>query len=339
LASRSGRSQRPERVGFTLIEVIVVLAIVAVLVALLVPAVQRVRLAGDRARVRSELTGIQMAATGFGTNVAAGAGQPLVSVSPSLTHPSGKFRLCTSYLDPATGKPMTEQVEYIDPADGKKKVKVRNWPEIDYLMQVFTYLNVGDTGLRVTIDASGIATGNYTTGVTVPPSKPVLLDGNQALMFWLTGGTPLEFQGFCNNPAQPFTPLRPMKPGDLPEKRKGPFLEVMIGKMTNKAGVVDGRFRDPWGTPYAVFGQPNAQKDYPDVVYADPDDATNTCKAYKSPTGWYNKGGLQIISAGYNRRFGPGGDYTAGVGPWGGSEAGNDDLANFKKDQLGAPGD
>ncbi len=160
-------------------------------------------------------------------------------------------------------------------------------------------------------------------------------------MFWLTGGTLTEFKGFSNNPARPLSPAKPFGAGREPEKRKGPFMEVNGKKFTNaKSGVMDGRLRDPWGTPYAVLGAIRVGQDYhPEVTYADFEDPTNKLTAYFTATGYYNKGGVQIISAGPNRRFGPGGKYTPGADEWATSKTGGDDLANFKKDQLSADGD
>jgi hypothetical protein len=120
-------------------------------------------------------------------------------------------------------------------------------------------------------------------------------------------------------------------------------MEVVASKFRNAAGVLDGRLRDPWGTPYAIFGSTKsevANGDYNDqVVFVNYLDPANTVRAYRGPASGYNKGSIQIISAGPNAKFGRGGLYTPGLNDWLTTGPGGDDLSNFKSYPLASDND
>lgn len=280
--------RRHHRAGFTLIELLVVIAIGTLLMALLMAAVQKVRDAGKRTDARTEIAGLTMAAQAFAMEMKA---VPCLSGGG----PNGEFRLCTKYTD-AAGNLLL-------------------WPEVDFLLTAFPNINRDDNGLRV-------------AGVAVPNSAPILLDGNQALIFWLSGGEILQYQGFSLNAARPFTASTAPA-----EKRKGPwafpnskYLEV------NGSGVRTGRYCDPYGVPYACMGYRADLKDYPAL-------ASFGVAPFRDPSRGntlYNASTIQVISAGRDKTFGPGGAFAPGQGSYAPNQPGGDDLANFKTGILGA---
>jgi hypothetical protein len=169
-----------------------------------------------------------------------------------------------------------------------------NEPETIYLKSVFPYLNHAQTDL-----------------------PDLDLDCNQTLVFFLTGGPVTKFTGFSKNKAHPF-----VEGGE----RIGPFLDGPSFRFD-----ADGRLLDVWGSPYMYFAYDPTIGTYPAVTYT----YNATTVAHYTQRGKALKlKGYQIISAGPDRLFGPGGEWTPGSGAWAAGEPGADDMSNFNEGDL-----
>jgi prepilin-type N-terminal cleavage/methylation domain-containing protein len=184
-----------------------------------------------------------------------------------------------------------------------------DYRELDLLKRMFPQMDLSNNGLPMPTDAE------------------VVLNPNQALLFLLTGGTLLKYQGFSNNPKRPFTPPTAR------EIRKGPWLQV-TPKMIQVASNGHAELVDPWGTPYIVFaatkGKPN---DYEFDMRGNRQEWSLgyvTVRPYQYGGKYLNENGFQLISAGRNRRFGPGDTDFPATTP-----DGDDDQANFSRSILG----
>lgn len=101
-----------------------------------------------------------------------------------------------------------------------------------------------------------------------------------------------------------------------------------------------GSYLDPWGTPY-VYISGIALADLPDPI------TRSMVTQYGMGIQPYTLSGkwprsnpsaptpYQILSAGPDGLFGPGGAYTPGIGAWAAGQPGADDLASFRDLPLG----
>jgi prepilin-type N-terminal cleavage/methylation domain-containing protein len=167
-------------------------------------------------------------------------------------------------------------------------------PELYYLKQAFPQLNPSNTNFpNLTLDTS-----------------------NKVLVFFLTGGPPMNYKGFSNNARFPYTAP------SAGEQRKGPYLEVQPGKHLDASG---WELIDPFGTPYVYFAA------HRKTGYNGQSALGGALVPYRTSTDYVNPKGVQIISAGRDQVFGPG-----GLLPATGNPGGEDDQANFSKRVLAA---
>jgi hypothetical protein len=272
------RPSRPSRAGFTLIELLVVTGIIIVLVSLTAAAVQRVRVAADRAADRADISKL-------GDAIGAFKEKMKVDYIPS------RLKLCERWSDYGNSQLDTDSQ--------------------DWLRDCFRQMQS-----QVDWNANGTIDG------------PVILEGQEVLVFALGGirGT----QGFSNNSKNPAEPATPGEP------RKGPFAEFKVSRLVTlptpggQAGYP--AYLNVWGRqakPYAYFsnyGKPNGYN-----RYGSSDCASLGVSPYQASSGKYwNENSFQIISAGQDGVFGPGGIWPPALG------AAQDDMANFARGLLQA---
>ncbi|HVS35490.1 MAG TPA: hypothetical protein VMS17_07910, partial [Gemmataceae bacterium] len=195
-------------------------------------------------------------------------------------------------------------------------------------------------------------------------NEELYLEGEQCLV-WLLGGVPLtsggqiKMIGFSTNVTNPA--LMPQSQG---ERRDGPYYEFKTERLvsfvsglqgnTAKAAFpvyIDGWYRAgvkgavaPYGVPYAFLSgygtETGNYQQYSGLASSDCPSLGITQPYYISsaPTIVYVNGSTwQIISAGNDGTFGPGGQWNSSTGLGPASGVAGDDQSNFARGVLRAP--
>jgi prepilin-type N-terminal cleavage/methylation domain-containing protein len=180
------------------------------------------------------------------------------------------------------------------------------------------------------------STSSFLSLVSSAPGS-VTYDGNQCLVFYLGG---VSFQGFAQNASNPMTA------NSSGSSRFGPFFDFPQSRINSS-----NQFLDPWGTPYVYMSTVNGNGDYnftlpSNITVAGIPTMTVTnglftgtgLSPYNYPNGnVINPNGFQIVSAGLNQVFGPGGSNWGVNGFYSQGTTGADDMSNFNAGPLKQP--
>ncbi len=171
---------------------------------------------------------------------------------------------------------------------------------------------------------TGIAEG----GATNFPGGGTTLVGSAVLVYFLYGPN-YYFPDTVTPRRSGWAVDAPFAPTQTATSMKGPYYDFpqnrLVDPVTKVADFVG--FRDPWENPYVYFGSTTGGR-YPPIP-------VGPVSPYYQGTKPVNEGGCQILSAGANKVFGPGGLWVPGTGVYVGTESiGGDDVANFNEGKM-----
>jgi prepilin-type N-terminal cleavage/methylation domain-containing protein len=297
------------RRGFTLVEILVVIAIIAVLIALLTPAVMSMLVKGPQVVTVNEIGQLDAAVQNFKSTY-------------NVKYIPSRIKLCEkrSYYT-LTGTPGNLDDD-----------------SVAFILQVWNSPTFATNWNTIGIDWSN--TGIHATKA----AGTWILEGDQCLVFFL-GGIPLTGPAGCFGFAT--ATGDPVSIGQT-TGRKGPFFAFETGRLKNRVGGNPFySYYDPWLTkPYAYFSNydngPNGYERYLDTTGRVIDcQGLGVAPYYErtNPKVYQNKTTHQIISAGADMNFGAGGTAWTKATAGSVSTAGQDDQANFNGGRMLKVGD
>jgi type II secretory pathway pseudopilin PulG len=300
------------RQAFTLVELLIVVAIIFILVGLLSAAVMAAMRKGPEAQVRSEIDTLSAAIGAFKQDFSVNYVPSQLKLYSTI---KGYISTGNGGTNPSPSQLDNDSLAFLQAMFGKR-------------------LGTGATPLNW--DGTGAS------------SWPVTLQGQECLVFLLggipNGTSPPGCLGFSTDPTNPTT---------SGGTRKGPYYDFQTSRLvTGKPNANFYCYLDPFTPnggnrqPYAFFSAYKTANGY--NRYGPSGDCSNLTNPPTQPyspmpyfqTGasgnvFFNSTSFQIISAGPDGNFGPGGNTfnpaSGTVGP------GANDFSNFSKSRLGAP--